>query len=337
MQFTLSNICRRSWLRSTVLAGAGCAALLPGGGALAQEWPTKPVKFVVGLAPGSAGDLLMRNIAPRLEAVWKQPVIVENRPGAGGIVATEYVAAATDSHTFLLGSLSSLLPKYTTKNLRYDPLKDIVPVYRVVNYQLVIATNAKTAQKASSLKDMVELSKKSPQGLFFSGTGPTSIFNLSMAVVAKSTGLRYSTVDFNNVPAMNMALLRDDAQLIVNTPSLLKAQIDSGEIRPLAAISKERFPNLPDVPTVGEAVRYNGFLPLSWAAVFAPKATPKAVVDRVGRDLLTLLGDAEFKKALEARVTGSILKSSPTQFGREYIEEAKVWEDIFVAMNYKLE
>jgi tripartite-type tricarboxylate transporter receptor subunit TctC len=158
-----------------------------------------------------------------------------------------------------------------------------------------------------------------------------------MAVVARNTGLRYSTVDFNNVPAIKLALLRDDAQLIGNTPSSLKAQIDSGEVRLLAVISPERLPNLPGVPTVAEAVNYKGFLPQSWAGVFAPKATPKAVVDRVGRDLLTVMSDAEFKTFIEARVSGSFLKSSPAEFNREYLEEAKVWRDVFAAMNYKPE
>lgn len=334
MQATIARNSRCDWLRSALLAGAAAASFFCTGGAMAQEWPSKPVKIVIALAPGSAGDILARLIAPRLEGLWNQPVIVENKPGAGGVVGTEYVVTSTDGHTLLLGTLSSLLPKYTIKNLRYDPVTDLIPVYRVVNYQLMIATNAKTAEKAKTLKEITELSKATPKGLFFSGTGQTSIFNLAMAVVNKSVGIRYTTVDFNSVSQMNIALLRDDAQLMVNTPSSVKGQIDSGEIRPLAAISAQRFPSLPNVPTVYEAVGYGGFLPLSWAAVFARKGTPQAVVDRVGRDLLALLSDPDFKKGLESRVTGTVLRSSPAEFAKEYYEEANVWKDVFAAMNY---
>lgn len=313
----------------------GAALLGACAGTWAQEWPNKPVRLVVGLAPGSGTDTIARMLAPKLEAVWKQPVIVENKPGAGTVLAAEYVANATDRHTFLLGSVSSLLPKFTMKNLRYDPVTDLVPIYRIVNYQLVIATNAATARKAPTLRELVALSKSTPQGLFFASLGPTSIYTGYMSLLNQSLGIQYSGVDYNGVPAMNMAVLRNDAQLLINAPSLLKGQLDSGELLALAAISKERYPNLPDVPTLQEAVGYRGFIPFSWAALLGPKTTSAAIVEQVGRDLRTVIQDPEFKKLLEARVSGTVLDSSPAQFGKEYREEALVWKNLFDTLKIK--
>lgn len=328
---------RRSWLAS---AGAALAAvawgLLPAT-ASAQEWPNRPVKIVIAVAAGSSGDTLARIMAPKLEAIWKQPVLVENRPGAGGIVGTEFVANATDGHTLLLGSQSSMLPKFTQKSLRFDPFTDLVPVYRAVNYQLILATNTATAKKAKNLSELVALSKSSDKGIFFAGMGQTSVFNLSMATLNRQLGLRYSTVDFNAVPAMNMAVMRDDAQLLTNTPSAIKAQIDGGTVVALAAINAERYPNLPDLPTVTEATGYKGYLPLLWAGFFAPKNVPAPVIERIGRDVGTVLADPALKKQVETTLTATVLRSSPAAFAKEIQEEAAVWKDLFQAMNYKPE
>ncbi|MEC3768784.1 Bug family tripartite tricarboxylate transporter substrate binding protein [Cupriavidus sp. SS-3] len=327
---------RRKWLR---LAGAallaGCPALLLPRTAAAEQWPTKPVKIVIALAAGSSGDILARILAQRLEGIWKQPVIVENKPGAGGVIGTEYVVNATDGHTILLGTQSSILPKFTTKNLKFDPMVDLVPVYKVINYQLVVAVNAETALKAKTMRDLVKLSKSSSDGLFFGGAGPTSIFDLTMGLLNKSLGMRYTKLDFNSVGAMNLAVIRNDAQFMMNTPSSMKAQMDAGNLKPLAAISTERYPNLPDVPTLSEAVGYKGYLPLLWAGVFVPKSTPSAVVARIARDLQTLSADKQFKDAVETRLTGTVVTSSPSAFSKQLTEEVGIWKGLFTEMNYQ--
>jgi tripartite-type tricarboxylate transporter receptor subunit TctC len=317
---------------------AGAAALAcPLLADAAEDWPRRPVRIVIAVAAGSSGDMLARILAPRLEALWKQPVIVENKPGASGILGTEYVAGATDGHTLLLGTQSSILPKFTQKSLRFDPLTDLVPVYKVINYEMVIATNAQTAKKAGTLAELVKLSKSTDKGLFFAGTGPTSIFNLSMAIMNRSLGIRYTAVDFNNIGAMTMALIREDTQMTVNTPSAIKAHIDSGAIVPLAAVSPTRYANLPAVPTVQEAVGYKGYLPLLWAGMFVPKSTPAKVVDRISRDLLTLAGDPAVQKQIESVLTGTVVTSSPAAFSKEIQDEVAVWKDIFQLMNFKPE
>lgn len=341
MTVRLAALTRRRWLS---LAGAtslaACAALcLPdrARAATAADWPTKPVKIVIAVAAGSTGDILARSLAQRLEGMWKQPVIVENKPGAGGVIGTEYVVNATDGHTLLLGTQSSILPKFTTRNLKFDPMTDLVPVYKVINYQLVVAVNAETATKAKTLRELLDLSKASAGGLFFAGTGQTSVFNLTMALLNKSLGMKYTALDFNSIGAMNLAAMRNDAQFLVNTPSSMMSQIEAGKLRPLAAVSAERYPNLPEVPTLAEAVGYKGYLPLLWAGVFVPKGTPPAVVGRIAKDFATLEADKAFRSNIESRLSGRMVASSPSAFAKQLAEEAGVWKSLFAELNLKPE
>ncbi|MFT3721668.1 Bug family tripartite tricarboxylate transporter substrate binding protein [Pseudorhodoferax sp.] len=328
---------RRSWLRAAGTAAAigwGVLALAPT--ASAQAWPTRPVRIVIASSAGSSGDLLARMLAPRLESLWKQPVVVEPKPGASGIVGTEYVINVNDGHTLLLGTQTALMSKFTQKNLRFDPLADLLPVAKVIHYQMVIATNAPTARQAGTLAALVALSKSTPDGLFFAGNGPTSIFNLSMAIMNRDLGLRMATVDFPSVSAMNLALLRNDAQLMVNTPSSVKGQIDNGTVVPLAAVNPERYANLPQVPTLKEATGYGGYLPLLWAGFFAPRGTPAAVIQKIDQDLRAALDD-QLKQQIESTLTGNVVASSPAVFAREIQAETAVWRDIFKAMDFKPE
>ncbi|MCC6198495.1 MAG: tripartite tricarboxylate transporter substrate binding protein [Burkholderiales bacterium] len=316
---------------------AGVIGLAVVGSAMAQDWPTRPVKIVIAVGPGSSGDTLARILAPHLEARWKQPVIVENKPGAGGVIGTEYVVTSTDGHTLLLASQSSLLPKFTRKDLPYDPLTDLVPVFKVINWQAVLVTNAQTATKAKTLREFVALSKSTEKGIFLGGLGRTSLFNMSVAVMNESLGIRYESVDFSSVGAMNLAVLRDDAQFMVNAPASVKGQIENGQIVPLAVINAERYPNYPDIPTLAEAAGYKGYIPLWWAGMMAPKGTPPAVIDRISRDLLAVTTDPAVKKQIETTLSGALVRSSPAAFASELRDEANVWKNVFQKLGIKPE
>jgi len=327
------NIHNTSSSRRNFLLGAVAATLAPQI-AMAQSpvWPTRAVKIVIATGPGSGTDTAARLLAPRLEKIWKQPVIVENKAGAGSIIGTEYVLAANDGHTLLLASPSTLLAKYTTLNLRFDPLKDLVPVYRVFNAPVLFVTNLNVAQRAKSLAELVTLSKSLPEGIFFSGAGPASFFNLAMAVVSKPIGIRYSAIDHSGVSPLLLSLLRNDTQLAISGPPSVKGQIDSGELRALAVIDSKRLAALPDVPTLNEAVGYNGFLPISWGGIMMPKNTSKEVIDIVARAFGTLYAEEPERKSLEDRILGTMVQSSPEQFAKEYAEEAETWKKTVAMM-----
>jgi tripartite-type tricarboxylate transporter receptor subunit TctC len=329
------NIHSTSSSRRNFILGAAAASLSPHSSfAQAPAWPTRPVKIVVGTGPGSVTDTVARLLAPRLAEVWGQPVVVENKAGAGGIIGTEYTLSANDGHTLLMASPSMLLAKYTTRNLRFDPLTDLIPVYRVFNAPVVFVTNAKTAQRAKTMAELVTLSKSTPQGIFFGGAGPASFFTVSMAAVAKSMGVRYSAVDYSGMGPLTIGLLRDDTQLALSGYLSVKGQIDSKELHAFAVVDSKRLAGLPDVPTLEEAVGYKGFLPISWGGVFAPKGTPTAVVNVIARAFGTLYADEPARKSLEARLSGAgtLLQSSPAQFAKEYAEEAIAWKNTFAAL-----
>lgn len=329
---------RRRWLKTGLAAATlGLTGLTGAGTAFAQEWPSRPVRIVLAIGAGSSGDILARLMAPRLEARWKQPVIVENKPGAGGVVGTEFVVRANDGHTLLLGTQSSILPKYTQKGLRFDPLTDLVPVRKVLNYQLVIATNSDTAKQVKSLRELVESSKKGGQGIFLAGLGPTSVFNLSYAILNRQLDARYSAVNFNNVNDANLAVMRNDAQLIVNNPASLKPYFANGAMVPLAAIGTQRYASLPDVPTLQEAMGYHGYLPQLWTGFFVSKSTPQAVVERINGDVAAIFEDQEFRKQVEDKLTASVVSSSPAAFAKDIREETTIWQDLFKTLNIKPE
>jgi len=296
------------------------------------------VKLVVAIGPGSSSDTLMRLIAPRLETIWKQPVIVENKPGAGGIVGTEYVLGQKDNHTFLYASQSSYLPKFTRKDLRYDPFVDLMPIYKAIEYQIVVVSNGETVKQAKTFLDIVKLSKATDKGLFFSGVGQAAIFNITMALVNRPFGMKYSEVNFNSVPAMNTAVLRNDAQLLVNTPSSVRAHFDSGALVPVLAVGKERYPELPNVPALAELPGFGkSYLPVVWNGMVAPKGTPQHIIDRVARDLRFVLNTPDVKKQIENQLSGRVQDSSPAKFAKELRDEATVWKELFATMNIKPE
>lgn len=319
--------------RRNLLLGVAAASLFPYSSfAQAPAWPTRAVKIVVATGPGSGTDTIARLLAPRLEAIWKQPVIVENKAGAGGIIGTEYTLAANDGHTLLMASPSTLLAKYTTRNLRFDPLTDLIPVYRVANLPVLFVTNAKTAQRAKTLAEIAALSKSTQHGIFFAGAGRASFFNLSMGILSKPMGVRYSPVDFNGMGPLTLALLRDDAQLALSGPVAVKGQIDSKDLHALAVVDSKRLAALPNVPTFEEAIGYKGYLPISWGGILVPKGTPVAVVNVIARDFATLYADEPARKLVEDRVLGTMLQSSPAQFAKEYAEEANVWKNTFATL-----
>ncbi|MES2974798.1 MAG: tripartite tricarboxylate transporter substrate binding protein [Pseudomonadota bacterium] len=338
MNMSKNTSSRRFALKmAAALAAAGLVGAMASTTAQAQEWPNKTVRIVLAIGPGSSGDILARAMAPKLEARWKQAVIVDNKPGAGGVLGTEFVVNARDEHTLLLGTQSSILPKYTQKGLRFDPLTDLIAVRKVLNYQIVIATNSETAKQARSLRELVAFSKKDGKGIFLAGLGPTSVFNLSYAILNQQVGLQYSSVNFNNVNEANLSLLRNDTQFIVNNPASLRSHFATGAMVPLAALSTHRYASLPDVPTMQEAVGYTGYLPQLWAGIFVPKSMPAAIVERINRDVQAIFEDEAFRKEVETKLTASVAASSPAAFARDIREETAIWQDLFRTLNIKPE
>lgn len=310
-------------------------AICSSGASTAADFPKKPVTFVIPYTAGTIGDLWVRKIAPNLSARWKQPVIVENKPGGGTMVALSHVARSNpDGHTLLIGSLSTSMAKLTTASISFDPQVELVPVIKSLDLKILFTTNKETYEKAKSLPELVSLSKKMKDGIFYGGTGPGTAYNMSSGFVLDGLGMKYSDINYNGTQPFTIALIRNDVQIAINTPAQLKTHIDNGSLKPLAALSESRYSDFPDVPTVREA-GYQGFLPAVWSGVFAPKGISKEVLNKISRDILEVTTAPDLKDQIEKSFSGTVPDSSPEKFSKDLEKETKMWREYLAKINFK--
>lgn len=297
--------------------------------------PTKPVKIVVPFAVGSNSDIWSRVLAGELEKKWKQPVIVENKPGASGVIAARYVSRQQpDGHTLLAGSQSTAMAKVVQGDkLDFDPQQALAPVYKFVDYQMMVVANAGLG--ADSYQNLVDLSNKQEGGLFFGGYGATSVINTANNIVASGTGLKYTAVDFPGPAQILTSLVRGDSQYTINAPNSVQAQVDAGNVKFITAVSDKRYSTFPDVPSLGE-LGYTGYIPLIWNGLFTSGETPPDVLNAIAADLRELIANDEFRASLEPKISGSLQReSSPESFRTQLQAETKVWQGMFQTASAK--
>jgi len=298
------------YLLAATAAAIGASAAAP---AAAQSYPTRPVRILVGYAPGGGVDVAARIVAQGLTDVWgNQTAIVENRPGAAGSIATEVTATANpDGHTLLLCTIAShgITPARARK-LTYDPIKDFCFASMVGITPNIIVTHPSMAMR--SLKDVIAYARKNPGKLNYGSSGVGASPNLSMELLKLDAKL-----DIQHVPYKGAALAMSDVisghmELMVgNLPGPLPFVV-AGKLRGLALTSAERSPQLPQVPTVAEQ-GVAGFDVSSWYGICGQSAMPKPVFDKLRSDLLAALGRADVKKRLVDQGI-EIKTSTPEQF-----------------------
>ena len=272
----------RQFLLACVLAPMGLTL----GGAQAQDFPQKTVRIVVGQGAGGGMDTLARLLSQRLAGPLGQPVVVENRVGAGGIIATDGVAKSpADGHTLLMAPIGNMVftPILTTK-LRYSPTKDFVPVSLVASFPLLLVVNAK--QGIASLPELVKFMKSNPDKANYGGSGPA--FQFASELFRLQTGTPGEFIQYKSTSETITALIAGDLVMSMVDTGPASALIASGQLRALAVTSPTRLPSLPQVPTMAEL----GFPQLEfryWAGLFAPAQTPMAVVKRLESEVHRIL------------------------------------------------
>jgi len=277
-------VIQRRTLVQAAIAGAGSLALP----ALAQTWPSRPIKLVVPFPPGSSPDIIARLVAEPLGQALKETVIVDNRPGAGGNVGTGAVAKAEpDGYTFLFTIQGPLVTApLLSKNLGYDPAKDLAPVTLVATSPNVLVVDPKLG--ANTLADFVRTAKEKKGELNYGSVGNGSASHLAMELFKTRAGVDLVHVPYQGFPQIVNAILAGQVQAGFMVPGIAIGQIRAGKLKALGVTTLGRSASLPEFPSFVEQ-GYADFEAISWQAVLAPAATPKAIVERVANELIRII------------------------------------------------
>lgn len=295
-----------------------------GSTALAQSWPTQPLRLIVPFPPGGVTDVMSRTVALRLAEELGQPVVVENRAGASGIIGAEAGAkAAPDGYTLTMGNISSLaINAATFAKLPYDPQKSFMPVSMVAIQPLLIAVHPSVPAK--TVPELVALAKAKPGEVAY-GTAGSSI-HLAVEQFAAVAGIRMNHIPYKgSAPAIN-DLVGGQIQVLFDPFSTLYPQVASGKVRGLAVTTEKRSSVAPDLPTLAEA-GYPGFDVSSWQGIVVPAGTPQPVVDKLHTVLVKVLGEPGVKEQF-AKQGAEAAPTTPQKFGDYISAEITRWKKV---------
>ena len=265
-----------------LIANALLAALFVGASATAAaqtQYPTKPVKIMVGASAGGGTDIVARMLAEKLGDAFKQPFVVENRPGASNTIAADVTAkAAQDGHTLLVATNTGQAIAPHLIKLSFDPIKDLTPIALVVTVPNVLVVNQQVGAKDA--KDLVAMMKSRPAPFTYASSGVGSTQHLAGEGFKLATGAQMTHVPYKGSSQAHLDLISGSVQMMFDTTSSAMGHIKSGKLKPLAVTSPKRSPELPDVPTLAEA-GIPGFEMTTWYGLFVTTGTPKDVVARL--------------------------------------------------------
>jgi tripartite-type tricarboxylate transporter receptor subunit TctC len=308
-------------LRACAVLLASFALLIQA--ALGQGYPAKPLRLIVPFSAGGSSDVLARGVAKQLGEQMGEPVVVENRAGAGGMIALESVAKApADGYTLLFGTIGSNgIGPALYKNLAFDPVKDLAPVSSLHTLPNVLLVNA--AVPAKSVAALIALAKVRPGELTFASAGSGSASHLSGVLLKSATGIDILHVPYKGGGTAMPDVLSGQVSMMIETATGALSAIRSGKVRALAVTTAQRWPSLPDVPTMIEA-GVPGFVITSWTGLFVPAATPAPIVGRLNSELVSAARDPGYVKTMTALGVQAI-SSTPQEFGAFVESEVAKW------------
>lgn len=316
-------------LAAAVLAVASLSS------ALAQDWPQRGVRVIVPFAPGSTPDIFARVLADRLAKDAGQPFVVENKPGAGGMVGTDLIAkAAPDGHTFgvsITGPLVNNTLLY--KTMPYDPARDLAPITLGVNQPCVLV--APPGFAGNDLRGVVATLKANPGKFNYASLGNGTMAHLSMELVAAMSGTQVVNVPYPGSGQAIAALLAGDVHLGCMPAGAVMGHVKGGRLKAIGVASRERTPLLPGMPTLAEQ-GLEGFEANSWIGVVAPAATPAPVLAAMHAAIVKAMGDPQVRASLEAKLMQPV-GNTPEQFAAYMREERNRWEPVIRKNNIKLD
>ena len=298
------------WFGWSLLALAGAVS--------AQNYPNRPIRFIVPYAAGGAGDIYARVMGQKLGEAFSQQVVIDNRPGANGIIGTDMVAKAPpDGYTIVMAnSAPFVLNPSLYKKLPYDPVKDFAPVSQGTYYAYVLIVHPSVAAK--NVQELVALAKTKPMSYGSSGTGSAN--HLAGEFLASMTSIKLAHVPYKGSAMALADVLGGQIPFMFDTPITTLPQLKAGKVRPLAFSGKRRAPQLPDVATM-EELGFKGFEVSSWQAIITTGGTPKPVVDRLYQESAKALKMPDVIERLATQGGNELVGSTPEQFSKLIREE----------------
>jgi tripartite-type tricarboxylate transporter receptor subunit TctC len=298
-------------------------------GAHAQTYPSKAIRMVVPFPPGGTTDILARTIGQRMTEDWGQPVVIDNRPGAGGNIGTDLAAkAAPDGYTLLMGTISThAINASLYKKLPFDPVRDFSPVSRVGTLPNILVVHPSVPVK--SVKELIELAKSKPGDLNFASSGVGTSLHLSGELFNSMAGVKLVHIPYKGSSPALADLLGGQVKIMFdNVPSALP-HVKAGKLKPLAVTSAKRTAVLPDVPTVSES-GLPGFEVTSWFAIFAPAKTPKDIVAKLNGEVVKILKAGDVKEKL-AQLGVDAAPTTPEELAAFAKAETEKWAKVVKA------
>lgn len=314
--------------RCQLTAACALATLaLAAGTASAQTpaWPTKAVRLMVPSPAGTAPDIIARVMGDKLSKAWGQPVIVENRPGAGGTIGLGAIKnGVQDDHTFAFVPASIItLSTYMYKSTQVDAVRDFVPVALVAEGPMMMVVNV--SSPANSLADVVAMAKKNPDAFVVTSPSMYSVPHLTGDLLAKAAGVPMRAVPYANSGAAIAAVMNNDAQLVIDGIPPIDPMVKGGKLKAIAVFSDGRLPNRPQLAAVNET--YPGMVVNGWFGVIAPKGTSDKAIERVNRDVVQIARTPELTERFDA--FGVYAKNlTPVQFGKYWNDDRQRWEKV---------
>ena len=322
-------------IAAVIFAGLG-VTVSPTGSMAQSDYPNKPVRLIVGFAPGGSTDIVGRIVAQRLTERLGQTVVVDNKAGAGGTIGADIAAkSAADGYTLTLGTTSThAIAAGAYSKLPYDPVASFTPISLVAITPYLLVVNPQV--KANNLAEFVALAKGQPGKLNYASAGNGTATHLAMEMLKDAAGIDLLHVPYKGNAPADLAILGGEVQAVFGSMPALLQNTKANKVRPLAVGTPARSPVLPDVPTVAEQ-GYAGFDAALWLGIMGPANMPKAVVDRLHKEIVAIVATPEFKAAMDANGAEPLASKSPDEFREMLRGQVAKYVKITKAIGIKLD
>src|SRR5476649_2340473 len=313
-------------MNKRIFAFAALLTVVLASPALAQDYPQQNIRVIVSFGPGGGADIIGRILANSMQKKLGKAVIVENKPGAGGIIGNDVVAKATpDGYTLGIMTAGQIIAAVTKKNMPYDTSTAFAPVGQIATASLMIVTRPDFP--ANNVKELVAAAKADPGKIVFASAGFGATQHFAGEMFKQIAGVNLLHVPYKTSPEAINAVLGKHADILFDTVSAVLGQVKSGQLKALAVTGKDRFPAVPDVPPAVDSGVLPGYDVTTWYGIFAPRGTPPAVIAKLNKTLNESLADEAVTKRMAT--VGVVVKSStPDEFGTFLANEFKRWNAV---------